>query len=99
MAEAFPKRFQSAMKAYFARREKDCLELTSSYVLREELISSGYANPPADSLRSALRAMYAVSETHWKMGDDTFATLDRLRKGGYRWGSFPTLPMRRIFTA
>ncbi len=84
--EAFPLRFQAAMRGYFDRREKDCLELTSSYVLREELISCGYTDPPADALRSALRSMYAVSEAHWKMGDDTLATLDLLRVRGYRLG-------------
>jgi HAD superfamily hydrolase (TIGR01549 family) len=82
----FPAEFQSAMKAYFARREVDCLELTSSYVLREELIRCGYLNPPAEVLRSVLQAMYAVSEAHWKMGDDTLATLTDLRKQGFRLG-------------
>jgi HAD superfamily hydrolase (TIGR01549 family) len=84
--EAFPLRFQAAMRGYFERREKDCLELTSSYVLREELISCGYADPPVNILQSALRSMYAVSEAHWKMGDDTLANLDRLRGEGYRLG-------------
>jgi putative hydrolase of the HAD superfamily len=84
--EVFPARFQAAMKGYFTRREIDCLELTSSYVLRELLIQIGFENPPAEVIRSALRAMYAVSEAHWKMGDDTLATLARLRELGYRLG-------------
>jgi putative hydrolase of the HAD superfamily len=84
--QTFPAEFQSAMKAYFARREQDCLELTSTYVLREELIRSGYLEPPAGALGSALQAMYAVSEAHWKMGDDTLATLTALRKQGFRLG-------------
>jgi len=84
--EVFPARFQAAMKGYFTRRENDCLELTSSYVLRELLIQVGFENPPTEVIRSALRAMYAVSEAHWKMGDDTLATLDRLGGEGYRLG-------------
>lgn len=82
----FPLRFQAALQAYFDRREKDGLELTSAYVLREELFVAGFPHPSAEDLRAALKAMYAVSEAHWKIGDDTYATLDLLKKSGYRLG-------------
>ena len=84
--DAFAVKFQAAMRSYFTKRDADCLELTTSYVLREELIAAGFLNPPAADMRRALQAMYAVSEAHWKIGDDTFATLDALRAGGYRLG-------------
>lgn len=82
----FPKAFRESMKSYFEKREKDCLELTSAYVLREELLAAGYRDPPAAHLHLALESMYAVSEAHWKLGDDTLATLDTLKSGGYRLG-------------
>ena len=82
----FPKAFHTSMRSYFEKREKDCLELTSAYVLREQLMASGFSNPPTEHLHSALKAMYAVTESHWKLGDDTIATLDRLKIAGYRLG-------------
>ncbi len=82
----FPKSFRASMKSYFEKREKDCLELTSTFVLREEMMAAGYTDPPAAHLHSALESMYAVSEAHWKLGDDTLSTLDTLKSGGYRLG-------------
>lgn len=82
----FPKAFRASMKSYFEKREKDCLELTSTFVLREELMAAGYTDPPAAHLHSALESMYAVSEAHWKLGDDTLVTLDTLKSSGYRLG-------------
>jgi putative hydrolase of the HAD superfamily len=84
--EDFSKKFQIALQSYFKKREKDCLELTSAYLLREELAEAGFTDLPAAHLQEALRAMYEVTEAHWKMGDDTFSTLDELKREGYKLG-------------
>jgi HAD superfamily hydrolase (TIGR01662 family) len=82
----FSKDFQTSLSTYFRKREQDCLELTAAYVLREELTEAGFTDIPAAHIQAALKAMYSVSEPHWKLGDDTYAALHELKGDGYRLG-------------
>jgi putative hydrolase of the HAD superfamily len=64
----------------------DNTERTAFFVLREILIKKGYRNIPDAILRSALEALYAVTNRNWYAEEDAIPTLTALRDAGYRLG-------------
>jgi HAD superfamily hydrolase (TIGR01662 family) len=82
----FPIEFRRRLGEYFARREKDLLETTYTYVLLELLNDKGYANMPDDLVRRALDRLFAITQTNWVLEEDTSSTLKKLEQDGYRMG-------------
>lgn len=82
----FAELFSQRMNEYFAERDVSGLERTTTWVLRNTLAETGVHHLPASSLRRALDAMYAVSEAHWFLEEETPELLDTLRSQGYRMG-------------
>jgi hypothetical protein len=76
----FPREFRKRLRKYFQQREKDLLETTYSFVLRDVLKDKGYGNVPETTLRNALDQLFAVTQTNWTLEEDT-------RRMGTVWDS------------
>ncbi|HRQ23944.1 MAG TPA: HAD hydrolase-like protein, partial [Anaerolineales bacterium] len=82
------KRFRKRLHEYYEKRDKDFQETTYHFVLRELLKELGHAEVPESVLRSALDAMYAVTQTNWQIESDAVETLRQLKSSQYRLGIF-----------
>jgi len=82
----FPREFRSRLSKYFKQREKDLLETTYSFVLRDVLKDKGYGNVPESTLRTALDRLFAITQTNWTLEEDALPTLQKLEMDGYRMG-------------
>jgi HAD superfamily hydrolase (TIGR01549 family) len=84
--EGFQEEFSNRLNQYYSERDSEFIEYTSAFILRTLLAERGYADLEDETLRQALRAMYAVSQAYWQTDEDTIQTLERLRQDGYRLG-------------
>lgn len=82
----FPFEFRRKLDEYFKQREKDLLETTYSFVLRELLQSKGYSDVSSDVIRNALNALFSVTQANWALEEDAIPTLQKLKKNGYNLG-------------
>ena len=82
----FPREFRKRLRHYFSQREKDLLETTYSFVLRDVLNDKGYRTVPESTLRTALDRLFAITQTNWVLEDDALSTLEKLEADGYRMG-------------
>jgi putative hydrolase of the HAD superfamily len=80
--------FRARLHEYYEQRDKDFQETTYHFVLRELLKDLGYAEVAESVLRSALDAMYSVTQTNWTLEDDTLATIQKLKSKKYNLGIF-----------
>lgn len=84
--EAFREDFRARLNAYYAEREMEFTEFTTTYVLKEALVGWGYLGVPDSTIKPALAAMYSVSQAHWQPEEDAIATLAALQDQGCRLG-------------
>jgi HAD superfamily hydrolase (TIGR01549 family) len=82
----FPREFRKRLDKYFRKREKDLLETTYSFVLRDVLEDKGYNDLSDGIIRGALDRLFAVTQTNWALEGDTLQTLKKLEADGYRMG-------------
>ena len=82
----FPMEFRRRLNQYFARREKDLLETTYTYVLLDLLKDKGYTNVPDEIIRQALDSLFVITQNNWILEDDAKPTLKKLEADGYRLG-------------
>ena len=76
---------ETLLHYYYKLREGDLDEPGISTVLRELLnIHKIYISEK--KLQSALRSMYAVTQTNWHLEDDAISVLQTLKERGYRLG-------------
>jgi putative hydrolase of the HAD superfamily len=83
---SFPREFRKRLSKYFNQREKDLLETTYSFVLRDVLQDKGYGDISEDVIRKALDSLFAITQTNWILEEDTLPTLQKLEQDGYRMG-------------
>ncbi|MBN2115849.1 MAG: HAD family hydrolase [Anaerolineales bacterium] len=83
---SFPREFRKRLDRYFRKREKDLLETTYSFVLRDVLADKGYSDVPETIVRNALDRLFAITQTNWVLEEDTLPTLKKLEEDGYRLG-------------
>ena len=83
---SFPREFRNRLRKYFEQREKDLLETTYSFVLRDVLQDKGYGDISDQVVRNALDRLFAITQTNWILEEDTLATLQKLETDGYRMG-------------
>ena len=83
---SFPREFRKRLDKFFKKREKDLLETTYSFVLRDVLTDKGYGKVSEDILRTALDRLFAITQTNWVLEVDTLPTLKKLEGDGYRLG-------------
>jgi HAD superfamily hydrolase (TIGR01509 family) len=82
--EEFIDYFLASLNDYHQEREIQLLELTTFRMLQQVLIKLGYPDVSDEFVRSALEAMYAVTQAHWIPEEDALPTLRLLKKSGYR---------------
>jgi len=82
----FLREYHQAVEAYYQERESEFVEHTTYFILRNLLAEWGYPEVPDRILRQALKAMYAVSQSHWIPELDAVPTLAALKAMGYRLG-------------
>lgn len=80
--------FRARLDEYYERRNNDHYEATYHLVLRELLTELGHEDVDESVLRSALDALFKVTQTNWELESDAAETLDRLKAEGYRLGIF-----------
>lgn len=80
--------FRTRLHEYYEQRDKDFHETTYHLVLRELLKELGHAEVEESILRSALDALYAITQKNWQLENDTVETLDALRSEKYQLGIF-----------
>lgn len=83
---SFPREFRKRLDKYFRKREKDLLETTYSFVLRDVLEDKGYSDVSDGIIRGALDRLFAITQTNWALEGDTLQTLKKLEMDGYRMG-------------
>jgi HAD superfamily hydrolase (TIGR01549 family) len=82
----FPREFRKRLRQYFTQREKDLLETTYSFVLRDVLNDKGYGDVSESILRTALDRLFSITQTNWILEEDALPTLQKLEADGYRLG-------------
>src|SRR5512146_1274190 len=82
----FPREFRKRLDKYFKKREKDLLETSYGFVLRDVLTDKGYRDVPDQVVRTALDRLFAITQANWMLEDDTLPTLQKLEADGYRMG-------------
>jgi putative hydrolase of the HAD superfamily len=82
----FPREFRRRLNDYFRQREKDLFETTYTHVLQELVREKGYDDVPGDVIRTALDALFAVTQTNWALEEDAIPTLKKLDENGYKLG-------------
>jgi len=80
--------FRARLHEYYEQREQNFQETTYHFVLRELLKELGYAEVAESVLRSALDAMYSVTQTNWHLEHDALATIQKLKSQNYQLGIF-----------
>jgi putative hydrolase of the HAD superfamily len=80
--------FRGRLHQYYEQRDKDFQETTYHFVLRELLKELGYAEVSETILRSALDAMFSVTQSNWVLEDDALGILQKLKSANYHLGIF-----------
>jgi putative hydrolase of the HAD superfamily len=80
----FLDRLARTFDEYDRKRRADHAETTATCVLVETLQAEGIPPQPLSRIQRALRAMYAVYESHWKLFPQTHAALRKIRALGLR---------------
>ena len=80
--------FRTRLKEYYEQRDKDFYETTYHLVLRELLKELGHAEVAESVLRSALDALYHVTQSNWQLESDAVETLESLKSENYKLGIF-----------
>lgn len=78
--------FHARLKQYYVDRDVDCVEFSTTDVLRNLLNEHGVKDISTGQLRSALDAMYIVSQSYWNVEADAIAVLEYLKNSGYSMG-------------
>lgn len=84
--EKFLSTLMERQEVYYRKRTVDMTEPTMESLAREVLAGYGYADVPDLPLRQALVKMYAVTEAHWQVEEDTLSTLQTLKERGHHIG-------------
>ncbi len=83
--KSFSSEFETFLDSYYAARTSP-IEKTTFSDLKEILEQKGYQDAPAYVMRTALDAMYAITQQNWYIEPDAIPALQTLREQGYRLG-------------
>ncbi len=78
--------FGTFLDSYYAERGTGTIEKTTFSLLAEILQQKGFKHINASTIRSALDAMYSVTQQNWYLESDAIPTLKTLREAGYSLG-------------
>lgn len=82
----FHEEFKARLNRYYAERDSQQIETSTTVVLQELLTEKGFNDVPPALIRAALDARYRISQANWNLVDDALATLEALYSSGYRLG-------------
>jgi putative hydrolase of the HAD superfamily len=82
----FAATFRKRLLAYYIQREQTLFETTYLSVARELLDEQGYSHIAEADIRSALDALFAITQKNWLLEEDALPTLRNLQASGYRLG-------------
>jgi len=77
---------QDCMNQYYDLRVENLVETTSFNILRSCLQSKNISSITDGQLRTALQAMYSVTQSNWGIGFDTIPTLNHIKEKDYHLG-------------
>ena len=80
--------FRAHLRQYYQQRDQDCEETTYHFVLRELLRELGYADVAESTLRSALDALYSLTQNNWELEEDALAAIQKLNSQNVHLGIF-----------
>lgn len=80
--------FRARLHEYYQQRDKDFHETTYHLVLRELLQELHHAEVDESILRSALDALFGVTQSNWQLESDAIEMLEQLKSKNYRLGIF-----------
>lgn len=78
--------FRKRLLDYYVQREQTLFETTYLSVARELLDEQGYSSTTEADIRSALGALFAITQQNWLLEADALPTLNDLQSRGYRLG-------------
>ncbi|MEW6402886.1 MAG: HAD family hydrolase [Chloroflexota bacterium] len=78
--------FRRRLKEYYVRREESLFETTYLSVAKELLQEEGHATISEAGIRSALDALFSVTQQNWILEEDALPMLRYLEDSGYRLG-------------
>jgi putative hydrolase of the HAD superfamily len=84
--DTFPNDFRQRLNEYYAERERNLFETSTTVVLKELLKEKGHHSISGKILRDALDQFYAVTQQNWALENDAIPTLEKLQEGGFRLG-------------
>jgi putative hydrolase of the HAD superfamily len=84
--DGFYYEFQATLRRYYAERDNQQIETSTTVVLQELLAQKGYGTISPALIRAALDARYRISQANWQLVDDALASLDSLQADGYQMG-------------
>lgn len=88
--DIFSEAYYALVLEYSQRRDDTFIEYTSAYILQEALRAHAVAFNGGQSsqahVQDALRALYAVTQSHWHAEPDAAPMLENLRARGCRLG-------------
>jgi putative hydrolase of the HAD superfamily len=84
--KAFSSEFETFLDSYYAERGTSLVEKTTFSALQDLLQQKGLQDIPAAVIRTALDAMYSVTQQNWYLETDAIPTLKTLCTHGYRLG-------------
>lgn len=80
--------FRRRLHEYYKQRDKDQQETTYHLVLRELLEELDHVEIAETTIRSALDALFRVTQSNWQVEDDTIETIQHLKAEQYHLGIF-----------
>lgn len=80
--------FRKRLRKYYEERDKDFHETTYHLVLQEMLRELGQDEAAESVLRSALDALYAITQANWQLEENAAETLLKLKSDQYHLGIF-----------
>lgn len=84
--DLFTTDFLKTLREYYASRNHEYIETTTGSALRSLLAAHGHPGAYPGHIRAALDAMYAVSQSHWRVEPDAHPTLEHLQALGCKLG-------------
>lgn len=82
----FAAEFRERVHEYHDERDQNLFETTYFSVVRAMLVERGFAQVTDSAIRSALDALFAVTQENWVLEEDALLTLKLLESAGYRMG-------------
>ncbi len=86
VSASFAGEFRERVIEYYEERDQSLFETTYFSVVREMLVERGFAHVTDAVIRSALDALFAVTQENWVLEEDALLTLKLLESAGYRMG-------------